>query len=69
MAIAEEPGANRSRSFQSFQPSTSFLPRVAGEDYGEGLNPSASLRTGSVQRLNGLNGLNFRKKEEEGHEE
>jgi hypothetical protein len=37
---------------------TSFLPRVAGEDEIGGLNPSASLRAGSAQRLNGLNVLN-----------
>ena len=63
----------RSSRSSSHLPSTwlraGFPPRVAGKDEGGGLNPSASLRTGSVQRLNGLNVLNFRKKEEESHEE
>jgi hypothetical protein len=38
------------KPFKSFQPPPLFLPRVAGEDEGGGLN--------GAQRLNGLNVLN-----------
>jgi hypothetical protein len=38
------------KSFKTFKLPPLFLPRVAGEDEGEGLN--------GAQRLNGLNDLN-----------
>jgi hypothetical protein len=46
------------KSFKTFKLPPLFLPRDAGEDEGEGLNPSAALRTGSAKRLNGLNDFN-----------